>query len=91
MGKHITTNKLFFRLMLLLASGIAAGTILGWLMAYLISGPASAERYLSGIQSNRLLGLKGLELLYFILGYTIGMTASALYIIKLFKPQKQDL
>lgn len=68
--------------------GGLAGTTLGWLMAFLISGPIAAHRYVEGLQSYRLTGLRGLELLYFIAGFSIGMTAGALVMMRWLELQK---
>ncbi len=77
------------RAILIFTVGGSAGIILGWVMAYLISGPTSAERYLLGLQSYKLTGLKGRELIYFISGFSPGMTVAALYVTKWLQHQKK--
>lgn len=83
----------FLKLIIALLSGTAgstAGIALGWLMAYLLSGPLSAEQYVRGLKSYRLTGLSGLELLYFIAGYSLGTTVAALCIIRWLRQKKRD-
>jgi hypothetical protein len=76
--KPMLTMSLCF---LAFAACFYAGLALGWVMAYYISGPECAERYLLGLHTYKFVGLKGVEFCYFLTGATIGMSVPAICLL----------